>query len=247
VDNATNLPAVYEGLGWFYDRYWRGLVSKAMPGLDRLVLSQLPRHSRVLDLCCGTGHICSALARRGFRVTGLDESEDMLRFARENAPGCDFVAADMRNFSFPGCFNAVLSTFDSMNHLLSLKDLKLALLSVHGALAKGGLLVFDLNMAEAFIKQWRKSSTIAAQDHLCYVRGAYESETKLGVTEITTFRFNGEWMRQDIKIYQRCYASADVRRALIDSGFTKVTAYSAKSLGMRGRLSVGRTYFAAVK
>jgi SAM-dependent methyltransferase len=162
VDTATNLPAVYEGLGWFYDRYWRGQVSKAMPGLDRLVLPQLPRHSRVLDLCRGTGHICSALARRGFRVTGLDGSEDMLRFARENAPGCDFVAAHIRNFSLPGCFNAVLSTFDSMKHLLSL---------------------FDLNLAEAFIKQCRKSSTMAAQVHLCYVRKAYESETKLGVTE----------------------------------------------------------------
>src|SRR5262245_30744249 len=36
-----------------------------------------------LDLCCGTGDIAFALARRGARVVGLDFSEPMLRVARQ--------------------------------------------------------------------------------------------------------------------------------------------------------------------
>jgi ubiquinone/menaquinone biosynthesis C-methylase UbiE len=131
---ATSLPTAYQGLGWFYDRYWRGLLSKAMPGLDKLVLSQLSRGARILDLCCGTGHITAVLARRGFRVTGLDGSEDMLRFARDNAPNVEFVAADMRCSCFSSSFDAVISTFDSLNHLLCLGDVKAALQGVHHAL-----------------------------------------------------------------------------------------------------------------
>ncbi|HVX65938.1 MAG TPA: class I SAM-dependent methyltransferase [Bryobacteraceae bacterium] len=245
MEAATNTPTVYQGLGWFYDRYWRGLCAKAMPALDRLVLSRLPDHARILDLCCGTGHISALLARRSFRVTGLDGSEDMLRFARANAPTADFVAADVRGFCFLSCFDAVLSTFDSMNHLLSLADMKLALRNVHQALVPRGVFVFDLNMAEAFRKEWHKSSTLSERDHLCYVRGRYQKDQKLGVTEITTFRLNDNWTRQDLTIYQRCYTRADVRRALIESGFASVNTYTAKALGMRGRLSVGRVYFAA--
>jgi SAM-dependent methyltransferase len=247
MEAAANVPAAYHGLGWFYDRHWRGLCGKAMPALDRLVLSRLPQRARVLDLCCGAGHLAAALARRGFRVTGLDGSEEMLGFARENAPTAHFVAADARGFCFRSCFDAAVSTFDSLNHLLSLDDLEAAVRNVNRALVPGGLFVFDLNMAEAFRTEWRKSSTIAETDHLCYVRGRYDKERRLGVTEITTFRLNGHWTRQDLTIYQRCYARSEVLRAIVESGFASVSSYTAKSLGMRGRLAVGRVYFAAAK
>jgi 2-polyprenyl-3-methyl-5-hydroxy-6-metoxy-1,4-benzoquinol methylase len=68
----ANPPAAYDGLGWFYDRYWRNLCMKLMPALDRLVLTGLPRGARVLDLCCGTGHLSQCLCRRGLKVTGID-------------------------------------------------------------------------------------------------------------------------------------------------------------------------------
>jgi ubiquinone/menaquinone biosynthesis C-methylase UbiE len=37
----------------------------------------------VLDLCCGTGRVTIPLARKGFRVTGVDVSEGMLSRCRE--------------------------------------------------------------------------------------------------------------------------------------------------------------------
>lgn len=41
--------------------------------------------ARALDLCCGTGDIAFALARRGAEVVGLDFSEPMLAVARRRA------------------------------------------------------------------------------------------------------------------------------------------------------------------
>src|SRR6516225_9223261 len=38
---------------------------------------------RALDLCCGTGDLAFALARRGAEMTGLDFNEQMLRIAAE--------------------------------------------------------------------------------------------------------------------------------------------------------------------
>ena len=40
---------------------------------------------RVTDCACGTGAVSIPLAKRGYKVTGLDASEEMLRIAAENA------------------------------------------------------------------------------------------------------------------------------------------------------------------
>lgn len=241
----TSIPTAYDGLGWFYDRYWRDLQVKAMPALDRLLLSVLPRGARVLDLCCGAGHLAAALCRRGLRVTGLDGSEDMLRFARVNAPRAQFVVADARRFHFACRFDAVVSTYDCMNHLLEPAELAETLCNVRAALAPGGRFVFDVNLAEAFETQWHKSSTIAADDHLCYVRGRYDRKQRLAVTYVTLFRLDGAWTRRDLRFAQRCYSRAELRRALHAAGFADVAVYTARDLGMRGRMSVGRAYLRA--
>src|SRR5690242_20258701 len=108
----------YDRLAWFYNKYWgahyHGL---ALAVLDKILLRDLPTAAHILDLCCGTGHLTQALARRGYRVTGVDASQEMLRYARENVPAAEFIAADARDFSFRLEFDAVISTFESLNHI----------------------------------------------------------------------------------------------------------------------------------
>jgi demethylmenaquinone methyltransferase/2-methoxy-6-polyprenyl-1,4-benzoquinol methylase len=48
-------------------------------------LARVQPGERALDLCCGTGDLALALAKRGAEVTGLDFSEAMLRVAREKS------------------------------------------------------------------------------------------------------------------------------------------------------------------
>lgn len=236
----------YNGLGWFYDRYWSDLAPRATRVLDRLLIPRVSRGARILDVGCGAGHVAAALGRRGFAVTGLDASEDMLRFARRNAPRGSFIAADARQFAFRRAgFDAAVSTFDAINHMLSTSDLDAVLRNVRGSLVPGGIFVFDLNMSEAFESQWHKSSTIAAADHFCYVRGRYDRSSRIGTTEVTLFRLNGTWERADITMQQRCYRRSEVRSALLAAGFEHVKTYPAAALGLKGRLAVGRCYFVA--
>jgi demethylmenaquinone methyltransferase / 2-methoxy-6-polyprenyl-1,4-benzoquinol methylase len=61
---------------------------------------------RALDLCCGTGDICFALAASGAEVTGLDFSEPMLAVARERVrrigkeSGVRFLSGDAMQLEF---------------------------------------------------------------------------------------------------------------------------------------------------
>ena len=66
-------------------RYWkRRVVRLANPQLGQ----------RALDLCCGTGDLALALARRGARVAALDFSEQMLETAGRRESRIQSEAAD---------------------------------------------------------------------------------------------------------------------------------------------------------
>ena len=74
-------------------------------------------------ICAAAPGSAKALAARDYKVTGVDGSEQMLRLARQNAPKASFHCADARSFDLSTNFALVLSTYDSLNHLLTLEDL----------------------------------------------------------------------------------------------------------------------------
>ncbi len=241
--------ADYSRFAWFYDRYLNHRYHRrALAVLEQLVLSSLPPPARILDVCCGTGHLTQSLAACGYRMTGIDASEEMLVYARRRVPGGEFIAADARDFHLPAQFEAAISTFDSLNHILCIAELKKVFRNVYAALVEGGQFVFDLNTEEAYITQWHKSSAVVKPDHAFFIRGGYNPKLHLGKTNISTFRLRGSWQRADVEFYQRCYPLNSVRAALKRSGFNRVDCYDAgRELGMSGDLGIGRAFFHAVK
>jgi SAM-dependent methyltransferase len=68
--------------------------------------------ARVLDLGCGTGRHAVELARRGYRMVGLDLSRGMLRHAQAAAHAAgvsvDWIQADATRFIAPGRFDGAI-------------------------------------------------------------------------------------------------------------------------------------------
>ena len=235
----------YDPLAWLYDRHWgRAFADRAVPALDRLLLDGLPSGSRLLDLCCGTGHLARVLAGRGFVVTGLDGSEEMLKLARRTVSGVEWVLADARSFDLPGTFDAVLSVFDSLNHVLRPEELQAVFGNVHRTLRPGGSFLFDLNMDAGYRARWRGSISGVEADHVYVARATYDPDVGAGRFDVTTFVQRDGWRRQDLTFTQRCYSEDQVRSALDAAGFRVIGAYDAVGdLGLSG--DVGRTFFLA--
>ena len=101
----------------------------------------------VLDLGCGTGAICALLAKRGYDMAGIDSSVEMLNAACENNAGLNtrLICRDMRDFELYGTVQAVYSSFDCLNYILSAKDLKKVFALVRNYLEPGGVFAFDVN------------------------------------------------------------------------------------------------------
>ena len=115
---------------------------------------------RVLDLACGTGNVTRELLKRGYEVTGVDNSPPMLEVARRKLPeSVPLLCQDARHLSVDGPpFDAVVCLFDSLNYLLELPDLHRAFRAVHRRLVPGGPFVFDMTPSEP----WKPGCSISA-------------------------------------------------------------------------------------
>jgi SAM-dependent methyltransferase len=210
----------YDALAPVYDAQWRFFVKRILPVLDRLVLARLEAGASVLDVCCGTGLLASELLARGFHVTGLDGSSEMLAIARGSAPRGEFVLADARDFAFDRDFDAAVSTFDSLNHILSVPELQAVFDNVRRSLRQGGRFVFDLNLEAGFVDRWNGQSADVRPDLTCIGRATFDPVTRLAQTHFTLFLpDSNRWTRRDVVLTQRCFAEQEVIDCLLAAGF----------------------------
>ncbi len=88
-----------------YDRWYQSRHGSLYDRTERKVLERLlPEASegnRLLDVGCGTGHWSACFAGKGFDVTGIDLSTQMIRIAQgKNIAGNRFLVADGENLPF---------------------------------------------------------------------------------------------------------------------------------------------------
>jgi SAM-dependent methyltransferase len=108
-------------------------------GASLLELLEPRGGERILDVGCGTGQLTAEIAKSGAHVVGLDNSEEMLRQARQNYPALTFVIGDATGFRFEEAFDAVFS--NAALHWV--KDAPAAVESIALALRPGGRFVTE--------------------------------------------------------------------------------------------------------
>jgi len=136
----------YDNFAWLYNQEFTIFSENIFPLLKDIAQERLPDGARVLDLCCGTGQLARVLIENGYRVTGIDGSSKMLDFAKNNAPSAEFITDDARTFQLPPVYDAVFATFDSLNHIMNLEELKQTFNNVERCLIKGGIFIFDMKL-----------------------------------------------------------------------------------------------------
>ena len=108
-----------------------------------------PDAQNILDLGCGTGRHDSFLAEKGYAITGVDMSEEMLLIARSqqlssSAPQqLNFLHGDIRTFRVDKKFEVAISLFHVMSYQTTNKDFLSALKTAKAHLAPVGIFVFD--------------------------------------------------------------------------------------------------------
>lgn len=141
-------PALYDTLGAGYGRTRRADPQLAETLARRLAL---PAGGCGLDLACGSGNYTAAMAARGGRWCGLDESATMLAQARQKAAAVDWVRGDAAALPFAdGCFDAVLCTL-AIHHFPALQA---PFAQVRRVLRRGARFVIFTAFAEQMRHYW---------------------------------------------------------------------------------------------
>ena len=118
MDYHEHMKQYYDRLAFEYEENEASREEPAedLPGLFHAI--SLLRQATVLDVACGTGFFTQHL---GSEVTGLDQSEAMLKVARERVPWAKFVRGDA--FRMPFAENSFDRIFASFFYgLLPLED-----------------------------------------------------------------------------------------------------------------------------
>ncbi|MBM3264906.1 MAG: class I SAM-dependent methyltransferase [candidate division Zixibacteria bacterium] len=101
----------------------------------------------VLDLGCGDGRHSLEMARRGYTVTGLDLSEELLTRARERADDAGltlvFRQGDMREIPYMQAFDLVVNFFTSFGYFATDTENARVLHAIARSLRPGGRFLMD--------------------------------------------------------------------------------------------------------
>lgn len=101
---------------WHANQRAQDYIEHVLRYVDR-VLEGLPTGARVLDLGCGTGEpVAKHIVECGFSVTGVDESSEMLKFARQTVPAAELIHGDIVTVELTDTFDAAVA-WDSMFHI----------------------------------------------------------------------------------------------------------------------------------
>jgi SAM-dependent methyltransferase len=220
------------------------------PIIERTILRSLPPPAVLLDLCCGTGQIAQVLTTRGYYVTGVDSSAEMLCFARTNAPAAEFICADVRQVTLTVRYHAAFSVFDSLNHILDLEDLTIVFQKVYAALFDNGVFLFDLNTETGYKSRWNGYYHAIANDYVYLLSPHYDPDSKMAHDPLVLFTAqpDGTWLRTDEIINERCYDEREILSTLQSTGFTEVQCLDAvNDLGLSPEIGLGRAVFICQK
>lgn len=132
----------------YYDMYYREKNYAAeCDMIERLFAKRGVTPSTILDLGCGTGRHAVLLAKRGFEVTGVDRSQQMLDIAsgRIEKAGFDIPLhrQEIQALDTGSQYGAAIAMFDVIGYLCSNQTLMGALRRILDHLHQGGLFIFD--------------------------------------------------------------------------------------------------------
>jgi SAM-dependent methyltransferase len=199
-------------------------------------LLELEPGDSVLDLACGFGRYSIPLSEMGYSVTGVDLDREFIQEAADNAAALEldaqFECADMREYSRPDSFDAVMLMYNSFGYFRDPADDEKVLRNCYLSLRPGGRILLH-NATRELIRTGRESGTS---------RYWYEEEDGTLRLEEATINDDFTWNttrwiiirgadRREYRYGMRIYGLSELKELLAGCGFVNVQTFG--NLGKR--------------
>ena len=222
--NGIHTPNLFDALAPFYETHWgRAFLEYSIRLFQKKLAPQLEPGDLVLELCCGTGYFAKWLAEQGYRVTGIDGSHAMLRYARKRLRPGQFFQADVRHFRLRHRVNAVVCFYNSLNQFLEPDSLRAVLASSFRSLNPGGWFLFDIVLEHGYARFWETDEAIVHGETMCELKYRFDDHQQLASCLVTIGPLHGPLAnRSQLLLRQRPYSLGFVAEELRIVGFELV-------------------------
>ena len=204
----------------------------------------------VVELGCGTGSLTRLLAQRGYQMTAVDLSPDMLAVADQKCEGLDvlFLCQDMSRLALLEPADAVISCLDSVNYVTRPAALRRTFRRVYKGLVPGGLFLFDVKTPLALERADGQTYMDEDDDLFCVWRGEYYPRRRVCGYGLDLFvrEEDGSWSRGGEYHEEYTYTMDELDGFLREAGFQTIKLYGDKTMRAPGE-SAERVFFAARK
>lgn len=135
---------------WFNSPYYHILYSQRNDEEAEFLIDNLTAYlqpapgSKILDIACGRGRHSVYLQKKGFDVTGIDLSEQNIKYAKQfEQPHLHFFVHDMRKLGYVNYYDIAMNLFTSFGYFDTEKEHINALKSFRKSIKDDGRVVID--------------------------------------------------------------------------------------------------------
>jgi SAM-dependent methyltransferase len=228
----------YHEFAWAYD------LLQPEPVVSRIEFIQatltkygIAADAWVLDAGCGTGRYAVELAKRGYRVCGVDRSPELIAVARNRhqdaANRLQFVIADLLQASFPQSFDAVLGR-GVLNDFVEAADRGSVFQRFSLWLRPGGIWIFDVREWSRTLARYIEPSAKVHRRTIELPNGTlqFQSNTVLD-TELHALRIHErfdmhrgeEQISTENDFIMRCWTLDEINDYLFAAGLEEIGKY----------------------
>jgi len=223
-------PVAYDIFAPYYDHYMKHVDYDKWTDkiLELYALHTSAKLKDVLELACGTASISERLVQKGYSVTASDRSVEMIKYAGQKKNKPKLIQADMTSELPANSYDMIILVFDSINYLLTNKEISTMFNNVHLALRKNGVFIFDISTYKNSQDNFKDYINLdETNDHMLIHQADFDSDNRLQKTKLTIFkRSDNHYIRMDEEHLQRVYSVQEILALSEKSSLNCVGIYS---------------------
>ena len=200
-------------------------------------LSYAEKGSRILEPLCGSGRFLVPFRERGFDISGMDLSAEMLEKLRRKAPAAKVIQGDITEYSPGEKYDYIFITSGSVSLFTDMNLCKNILRRLKGFLLPGGKFVFAVDtVADQCVdsSDYKISVTVKTSEGFDLIlkgKNHYDesSQTQFSPGIYELYR-GAELLQSEFMDFQtHLYKFGEMERYLAEIGFTSIRTYSSFS------------------
>lgn len=226
----------YESFAYYYDTFMDNIPYE---NWSQYIVSLFRQHhittGTLVELGCGTGTLCKLISKEGYNIIGIDNSVDMLSLASDKLQRekqITLLLQDMQDMDLGcGIYDGFYCVCDSLNYLLTTKEVLQTFQKIKSHLRKDGIFLFDIKTR--FFYEFILGDQVFCdhQDTCSYIwENSFFEEDGINQYDLTIFakEENTEFYRKYNEVHhQKSYSLPQLIDLLDESGLEYVTALDA--------------------